>query len=294
MSFLCSRCGDTFTQKKNLIYHLQRKSACQILNTEQPEDELDREVLLEELLHKSSSVSCEYCDKQLSNKYYIKKHLTTCKAYNEIIKLREEIESLKGKSKENTKPVASTSQTNNISNNGNNNTFNNTNVTNVNVYKFGSEDVDYLLNHKNFRNAMLHYISSMYGLSDLIVEKHFNKHHPENQTVRKQTKGKFIETFNGNMWKTLFSDDAIEQIISKLGNIFETYIQSLKEDGCEPYETRKMTSFLKRIGIPLGIDFSDEYTIIDDLTDEQKQEVKTKVYTLINEIIYKKTQELKL
>ena len=155
--YTCETCGYTTKVKCNYIKHVNRKRTCE---------------------HKEQ-IRCDGCNALILSRNW-NKHVEHCKGVpvNLCLFCKKEFKTRSGKCKHQKRcsktPVQSESESVNIT----------INITNNNIFlNFGQEDVRYLLNSSKpeIQNAIRSIVDSI----DLV---HFNKDHPENQTVRKLNK----------------------------------------------------------------------------------------------------------
>jgi len=186
---------------------------------------------IRKILHENQ---CSICDKILSNKQNLKRHIISCKG--KINKLEcihcKEIFTIpqskyrhqkfckeKEKDKINNQVPSSElviQNINNITTINNNQIYNNNpqtinnNIT-IQIRNFGDENKEYIT------NAFLLdcYKNGYYGLIEMIEKIYFNKEHPENHNVRIGSfKNKYFEIHNDNNWIPQGINETLNRMIN--------------------------------------------------------------------------------
>lgn len=275
----CKRCGTCLSTKEALLKHLQRKNPCPAVL-----EDVSREKLITETL--DEFVQCTYCDKVFRHATSMYRHRKDCVKKNvqtqeTTLKLQQEIEELRA-------AVAKLSQQPAVV--GNNNNINNgTMVQNITINALGKEDISYITKHPNFKRFMVNCIrDKMDGVCEYLVKKHFDKQHPENHNIKKMNKkDDFMEVYDGSKWKVRYSDDILEDIFGHMYRDFANFVEeAFTEEGV--VKRVWLDNFMKNVAMPLEWDLSTgEYEFEGEVSDENKKEIKTKIYKLACEYIYR-------
>jgi hypothetical protein len=214
--FKCPRCGYEFSKRKNYIDHVNRQKKCQPLVS-------NIELTYENYIELQTMFSCEYCNKEFSEKYTIAKHMKNCTENPENKQKIQVADSI----------VNNNADTINI--NTNNINSNNNNNTNYNAY--------YIVN--DFKNTNFSYItddktisfmkSCMKALPNLIEEIHFNPKHPENHNMYLSNfKEKTAKYKKGDKWLIKNGSEFVDDIIVDYHNkMFNNYVND--EEMLEKY-----------------------------------------------------------
>ncbi len=285
--FTCRRCGHTTDRKHSLLLHLQRKKTCFATDEDVPVDELIEELTSKEVWDKS--YDCENCGRVFKTRQGKCKHKKNCfvdKKNDEIQELKRQIEELK--SAVASKPVVANNTTNN-----NNGTINNTVNNNIHIHAFKKEDVQHILDHLKFHDAMLQAVQKRKdGVMYLIGKKHFDPNHPENHTIKKmKKKDPFIEIYDGKQWVLRDQEDVLEEVFIGVHNLFSHFVDQYTGD----WKKMKcvLDEFMRTVGQPLNWDLnSDEYEYNREMDDKQKDECRKRLFRLAYEYIYRRSSEL--
>ena len=218
MSYTCKRCSTSYTEKKSLIIHLQRKAPCDILI-----DDIDRSVLLKDLV-KDRNVSeykylCVLCKKGFRttsnriNHEKICKHNANLSNVEEqkidhdnidekdkiINELRLEIDRLKATSPNNYNFVTQNVNINNM-------------TQNIYIHNFGEENLEHLK-----QDLIKHFINI--NIPKLIKDIHFNTNVPQNMNI--QWNDDHIQRRENNKWIKVPISTGINQLIISKAKILE-------------------------------------------------------------------------
>lgn len=224
--FKCLTCDYCTNAKSNLKRHTNKKSPCQKPET----GNTDRWEHLD-----TKYVKCVLCCKRVTCAYK-DKHVQACKGVpqNECVYCKRSFNTRSGKSRhakicrnssipEQPKPTSNnTKEVIHITNNHiTNNITQNNHIVNLTV-NFGSENIGYLLNNDDGRvKQALSYIM------DAIDLVHFNRDHPENQTVRKlNKKSDMMEIKKNDVWE----HESCEIGIPRLKNNLQNHLSLSFED----------------------------------------------------------------
>lgn len=279
VEYSCKRCGYTTERKGDMKKHLMKKTPC-------PADLSDTSCadLLIELDDRVKPYHCPYCEKGFAAHQSLYVHRKKCPLRVEdddrdikIQQLERQIEELK-------KIVDSEVRHPNVTH-INHGTVNNT-VNNIQINAFGKEDISYLTDHPRFKEFMVKCIrGKMEGICEFLVKKHFHPEHPENHTIKKlNKKDEFMECYDGSKWKVRFCEDVLEDIFLMMQKDFANFVES--EEGL--LKKVWIDTFMDQVGGPLNWDLSTEnYETYRELSEDKKQELRSRVYKLACEHIYR-------
>ena len=181
----------------------------------------------------------------------------------------------------------------------NNNTIINNNTTNIIINNFGNENFDYFIEDPNFINFMHKCIENKEkGICDLIIKKYFDPNHPENHNIRKlDKKDSFLEIYKDQNWNIKNYKDGLEYITIPLETTINIFMEKLLETN-KDLNIDVFQHFMKEVGCILGWDLSigdydfsfNNKDMINDMSDKSKKTLKTKIFKLFCECIYKYTK----
>jgi hypothetical protein len=241
--------------------------------------------------------SCNFCGKHFKHRSSKSRHNKFCQ--QRLIDEEEDVEYLK-KEISNLKTELQAHNTGNRNvtttiNQINNGVINHNNIT---INAFGKEDVTYVTNHPNFEKFMAKCIKqTSQGMCEYLVKKHFHPNHPENHNIRKlNKKDVFIEYFDGNSWKLNFCEKMFEEIFSSIECDFRAFMETASESIREGNLRKSwLDGFMEKVGFPLEWDLDChmyEFNVPEDMTEEKKADLKTKIYKLACEYIYKHSKTI--
>lgn len=229
MEFLCERCGDKFTCKRNLISHLQRIKMCVASTADAP----SREVLIAKLVAKQVNevnFPCKYCDQKFNTKSAMYKHSQKCTKHPKRVdteRIQEstgnatisniDIETLKSELKkeilnelQKSTPMVINNTTNNITIQSTQNIINN----------FGNEDTSHLTG--DFLSYCL--MNPKKGMTKLIENIHYNPELPNNYNLRcKSLKQNIFEKYVNSEWRVCDASNTLDELIRKGYSIMNLY-----------------------------------------------------------------------
>lgn len=259
-----------------------------------------------ELENKSNSDNkCVKCDKILSSKQKFDNHKKICrgvKSLFECSKCNKVFNLVNSRYKhetkcDNNKVIIYNNQTPTV-----NNTiiYNTNNITNnIVINNFGSEKIDYLLEHPDFITFMNNCVENKTaGICNLIAKKHFDPEHPENHNIRKlNKKDNFLEIYKNNKWNTKNYKEGLDHITIPLETTFSIFMEKIVGNNNEIRE-HIFQHFMKEVGCILGWDLSaGNYNFSfannkmqNDMSEKSKRMLKTKIYKLFCECIYNYTK----
>lgn len=260
--FICEKCTKTLCSKQRLLHHVK---CCRGV---------------------SSTLECSKCNRIFNSESTRYKHEKKCQPCPLILY------------DQNNNPVP-------INSIGNNNTINNTinndnsKTVNIVVNNFGSEKFDYFIEHPEFIQFMNKCIEDKAdGICNLIAKKHFDPEHPENHNIRKlNKKDNFLEIFNNNKWSTRDYKSGLDHITIPLETTFSVFMEKMVDQNCE-IRKNIFQHFMQEVGSILEWDLSTENfdfsfnnkKMQNDLNDQSKKMLKTKIYKLFCETIYNYTK----
>ena len=282
---ICKRCGHASTSKCNYVRHLKRMRTCPPLLEDISPTDILLDICVKQNI-KENAVSCPHCEQKFNTKSNLGKHVLVCKKRPEVI-TREDFDMLAKKVREleiaKQQQVATT--TNNT--NTNNGTINNNN--NIVINAFGKENISHITSQfiaKCLRNRVD-------GVCDFLVKKHFDKNHPENHTVKKLIrKDNFMEIYDGRKWKLRYATDILEDVFHHMELSFANFVE---EAYTEKGVIKKVwiDSFMKTVGEPLDWDLTtDAYEFDGAASEEKKEEMRSKIYKLACEYIYRHSKSV--
>lgn len=295
--FSCKRCGYATPAKDNLIRHLNRKEVCPAIHSSTDSDTLLRE--LEDTRHRP--YVCDICKKGFLHHSNLSRHKKNM--HSKVIDMEQVTQLIEKQNKKIqeleerlTQRGASSSSTTNIHGNVNQGTINHI-TNNIQINALGREDISYLTEHPRFKEFMIKCVrDKVEGVCEYIVKKHFHPDHPENHNIKKlNRKDDFMECYDGRKWKVRFCEDVLDDIFIHLQKDFADFVDNAV--GEEGFRKMWLDNFMNHVGAPLDWDLSnDNYEHYSQMSPEQKQELRSKIYKLACEYIYRhsKTVEEKL
>lgn len=311
--YTCNRCLYTTSRKSNYETHMSRKTPCtnSSRNTSLHNCDLcnaSYPTLHGLVVHRSKCVSmhpltCPICNIQFASKQSKSKHIRTvnCLERNLIPvtttpkKVRASIEPKPQPAQFNREPLPCVQQQN-VQNIQHAETVYNHhgNVTNITINSLGQENIDYVLSKTNLQlyvNGLIN--KRMEGICDFMIQKHFNPEHPENHNIRKlRIKDDFIECHDGKLWKPRFYQDALRDVMDNICKDYEAFVLQVFDEGGK-INHESLNNFMKDIGEPLNMDFTGSaYDWDYDMTDEEMQIRKQRLYKLACEYMYRHSKKL--
>jgi hypothetical protein len=261
---------------------------------------------------------CDVCNKVLSTKQNLEKHISICRGVESSLECskchkifnRSNTRYIHERKCTKTQVIAYVNKTNKkelnrlnniVNNNIVNNIINNGTIINNNtiINNFGTENFDYFIEDQNFISFMQKCIENkVEGICDLIVKKYFDPSHPENHNIRKlDKKDSFLEIYKDDNWNTQHYKDGLEYITIPLETTVNTFMEKLLETN-KDLDVNVFQHFMKEVGCILGWDLSignydfsfNNKDMINDMSDKNKKSLKTKIFKLFCECIYKYTK----
>lgn len=277
VEYVCDRCKKIYNHKGEYARHIARKIPCKIATKS------DNAPKIQEISVKLAKISkapqnsaknceiytCQFCEKQLSDKYGVQRHLKICKTkkqqeqqeedkfqiminmMNELKKVTtdqmNQIEELK-------KEISTSNTKSNVVNNIINNQQNNINMNiHVNPYNdtdmnfLSVEDKKYILN-KGYK-----------AVENLIKMIHFNKDKPENHNIYiSNIKDKYVLIYGGDDLMRQESDKIIDDMYDERTKYLLDEFNSLKNELDAPTK-KKFENFINEM---------DEDKISNDIKKE--------------------------
>lgn len=226
MDFQCPRCHYTTHVACNFKKHLARKEPCEpLFNTDTIDDILQQ---MNVHKYKNKPYKCE-CGRAFSSMSSRSNHKRICNVVSdnrdgdrkEVLKLRQEMETLKGLIAHQANATH-----NNTVNNTVNNTIHNNTVNNYIVLKdFGNEREDHL------PKDLLTHCFMMQNIPLLIENIFFDKDCPENHNVRLASlKNKLMQIYSDRRWITKPSEQILDQLVDKGTTILKRHYRNNTED----------------------------------------------------------------
>lgn len=259
--FICPRCGVECSLKANLTSHLNNKTLC-----EGKVSNISREDALKlfQRERKLPSVSCQYCNKIVSNKS-LKRHLTICnKKPIDInnVQIDDDIETrIVNRVLEEIKDRFT-----GVIQNNTYQTINNNTTVFVNLKTFGNEDMTHLTN--DFLSHCL--LNPTKGITQLIENIHYNKDVPENNNIRfKSNKNNTFEKYYESKWIECDASNTLDELIRKGYRVLSKHYADYFIDNPEYYEDN-----IKRLAI-------ERFRFLADTGSQQYCSVKRDIRLLI-------------
>jgi hypothetical protein len=283
-NIICSICCKVFTSKSILIEHLNNNceldnKLTDLHNENQQKQSVNKKHIVETVLednkndfpqfyHNSTVIShnlpqnsakipqnptktfsfeCNFCNKQLSRKDSLMRHLDICKVKSNIeaskekvfIKLLKEVKELKTQINNNTN-TNNTNMNNTNTNTHSNNTNNISQTNNIKLVAFGKEDLSYI--SENITKKLLK--KGFQSVPVLIDHVHFNKNNPSMQNVYiPNLKNPYAMTYNGERWQLTDLQDTIKSIYDEKKCYLEEEFERL-EDILDKITVKKFDRFL--------------------------------------------------
>lgn len=296
--YTCKRCRYQST-KGNVVQHLRRKNVCVATFEDIPVN-----VLIDELTHKEYNVKtydCKFCGTKFNsspNKY---RHQRSCKHNPDNTTALETTEmvplcmvnALEKRVKELEAKIVSTPPTQGNTNNGTiNNNQNHGVINNITINALGKEDISYITEHPRFQQFMIGCIrDKAHGVMEYMVKKHFDPSHPENHNLKKLRRDDFMEVHDGRGWRLRYAEDILQDLFLHMQRDFANFVEeALTEEGL--IKKAWLDNFMETVGKPLDWDLSTEdYEYDGEVSEEKKGEIKSKLYKLAIEHIYRKSKE---
>lgn len=296
--FECKRCGYKTLIKSNLLKHLRIKNPCVAANAN-----IDRDVLVDELIpekiYSENAHICKFCNRKFNSQPNHSRHQKICKQNKENLEdneLRCIVSDLQGQIAELKAQVQTSCSKQTPQQVSNTNCQTNNGTINYIINNFGKEDTSYITSHPAFSAFMTKCIrTKAEGVLEYITKKHFHPDHPENHNIRKlNKKDDFIEVKSGKEWRLRFKEDVLDDVFISIESAFANFVdEAFAEDGT--LKRQWLDTFMASVGEPLDWDLSsDKYEYSGDMSDEDKQFLKERIYRLVIEGIYRNTKTIKV
>lgn len=214
-NYVCPRCNYMTNKLSHLKNHLERKFICKPIYTDISIKEICEEYNIElgkknhsdSLMNQSNQNICNFCNKKLSSKSNLRRHIQTCKKNTSYLKINELEKKIKN--------IENNICVNITNNNSNNYTYNHSNnsyhqTNNIIINNYGSENLSYLTPEKMMKLITPPY-SSIKKLNSLI---HLNDEHPENHNLMiTNLNGKYLHIRKNEKWIKCFKKDILPSIV---------------------------------------------------------------------------------
>ena len=236
--FQCSNCRYTSYLKVNVQKHVNKKKKC-----------TDCEIVPNIIELKNIIISCDYCNKTISTKPNLSKHLKICKIKK--IELERQLQEKEEQVQELEKKLAIAEGINKRPSIGTQNNFNN---ININLAPWNNpvipKDIE-----KYYKEAVK---KIFLAIPTLIKFIHFNADHPENHNICiRNARSKVAKVYNGKEWESMDEDLLIKSLI----NDYEATLEDYAEEKSLSY-VNKMNAIKDR---------DTEEKVYDDLQVEVKR-----------------------
>ncbi len=262
---MCNYCGFNFARKDNLSKHL--KGRCKVKN----ELDQEKEKMFNLLIQKKDEVH----EKELKEKdEQLKKLELMIKEQND--KITELIKKIKP------------------SNITNNNTLNNIVIKPV-INKFGHENLDKLLNKKQFEDKVLLLTGSnaFQACAEMIYN---NPKHPENQTVycTDLSREKFM-VFTGEDWELNTRNEVFTEVQNKIQEYIDMHEEELQDKLKNPDFKEKFYNRIGKFYTKYYGNKNEKDSGFENKTDEQLMRFFYKIKEMVKNnynVLYNKALEL--
>jgi hypothetical protein len=178
---------------------------------------------------------CKYCPKIFKHLQSRWKHEKICKTKNnynhELNELKKEHAELKQQFSEFLKYAKIHPKTlEKINKNlvtGNNNSNNNNTINNIQIVKFGSEDIQSILNEKEIKNILNR---KFLAIEESIKQVHFNDNRPEYRNIYiTNLRDDIAYIYNGNKFEAVQKHSVISELIDQHMNNIEVSLEDYKD-----------------------------------------------------------------
>jgi len=300
VTFNCVECNYSTSINCNYIKHLESKK--------------HKNITEHNIVNKITQFICKNCKKHLCSKQSLDNHVKVCRGTlstlecskcnkifnNRVARYKHEKKCNNSKLVLYNNVPSTITNSNNVTNSNNITNSNNTTINNtIVVNNYGKENIDYLLEHPDFLTFMNKCIEKKTeGICDLIAKKHFDPAHPENHNIRKKNKKDcFLEIYKNNQWNTKNYKEGLDHITIPLETTFSLFMEKIVTENRDIKEG-VFKHFMKEVGSILGWDLSagdynfsfSNNNMKNDMSDKDKRSLKTKIYRLFCECIYKYTK----
>ncbi len=327
-NYSCERCLKEFKQKGHLKDHLNKKNTCQPFKPKLIVEEIkstQQNPIQPEKIEKLGKHECSYCKFEFSTNSHLNRHIkqNRCKVRFEIEKEKEKMfkllleqkeEEIKEKNQEHEKEIKEKDeqlkklefmikeQNDKItelikkikpSSITNNNTLNNIVIKPV-INKFGNENLEKLLNKKNFEDKVL-LLTGSNAFEACAKMIYNNPAHPENQTVfcTDLSREKFM-VFTGEDWELNTRNEVFTEVQNKIQEYIDMHEEEL-EDKLKNADFKE--KFYNRIGKFYTKYYGNKHEkdpAFENKTDEQLMRFFYKIKELVKNnynVLYNKALE---
>ena len=234
MAYECPRCNFSTLKRQNYIRHLNRKTLCDPIKSNESLD-----TIKEHFGTINNSFICQ-CSKTFEYHSNLSRHKKTCKSVTtpqqlppqpnadmmttlldiqKMLQQQQQAQSLI--------PPLTQNTTNNITQN---------NKITINITSFGQEDIKHI-------ESLTEFLTSCFldkNIVDIIEKIHFDKDYPQNQNDRlKSLKHKMMETYVNGKWVVTDKDETLGKLVDRGTNIMRFHTRRNKQkvmDECEEEE----------------------------------------------------------
>jgi hypothetical protein len=238
MKFKCSSCNYLSDNKHCVIKHINKKTKCGTGEAE--------------LIELKVEICCEFCNRLMSTKPNLTRHLKVCKVKKTSVEKELEIE--KQKVIELEKKLAISEALNKKPTTINND--NSTNINNIQIQLAPWNNPALPDNVEKYYNEALKKL--FLSVPTLIKQIHFNKDHPENHNISiKNMRSGIAKVYNGKEWESMDEKDVIRSLINDYESTLTDYASEKN-----PKYNEKMQKIKDR---------DSEEKVYDDLHTEVKR-----------------------
>lgn len=258
-SFSCPRCGYTTMHRPNMKKHLERKRPCPASLEDISLEEISSIYPHLFQKHTNKPFACEWCPARFTGRHALSRHRghfcqhkpsqTAQEAIqSEISELRQRLDELEQSASVTVNASSSAPAVIANSHNTNcNNTQNTTNYVqnvqnqqNVQIFAFGRQSVDHLLEDTRFMNQCLKRREK--GLAEFVQRLHYDADHPENHNVKATNpKSAYVKTFDGERWIWSDKEQVLNELLEEGCNGFDTHYEEHKDTLSEHLSETMMT-----------------------------------------------------
>ena len=284
VNYTCPRCGYNTNHFVTYKRHLSRKKICEnIISDDNLENEYLKYNITEKIYNyevpqnttkshkipqKSHKIpqnttffNCQYCNKVLSRKDSLERHIKICKMKDNEIEEKNKLLNLVDKL--NIQMENQKQQIDELIQKGGNTTINyqqNNINNNIKLLGYSKTDISHL-SDKDIISCISH---SNFCIPHLIKKIHFDPDKPENHNIYiNNIKNNYAMIYDGDKWNLTNKDDLINEIVEEKEIIIEEKLEEWLEKGGNKYPEimKKFTRYLEK---------KENDAVLDKIKDEVK------------------------